>query len=142
MLRDCQAVFGAWMMRRGSIWGKGSMAAYSYRSDVMFQHCDPAGIVFYPRYFEMINAVVETMFRRINAEFHAPSRLGDVLDWTLDIRRIGGASLDAVVRASCGRQARLTAEVTLVYVDLDRMRSVRWPEDKRALLAQFKEDAA
>ena len=139
------------------------MAAYSYRSDVMFQHCDPAGIVFYPRYFEMINAVVETMFRdaldwpfaemhvrdrtgvptgRINAEFHAPSRLGDVLDWTLDIRRIGGASLDAVVRASCGRQARLTAEVTLVYVDLDRMRSVRWPEDKRALLAQFKEDAA
>ncbi|MHA6326371.1 acyl-CoA thioesterase [Roseivivax sp. CAU 1753] len=139
------------------------MAVYTFRNAVMFQHCDPAGIVFYPRYFEMINEVVETMFRdaldwpfaqmhvrdrtgvpmgRIATEFHAASRLGDVLDWTLAVTRIGGASLDAVLRAQCDVQARLTAHFTLVYVDLDRMRSVRWPEDKRAMLAHFMEDAA
>ena len=29
---------------------------------VRFEHCDPAGIVFYPRYFEMINGTVEDWF--------------------------------------------------------------------------------
>ena len=29
---------------------------------VQFAHCDPAGIVFYARYFEIINEVVEDWF--------------------------------------------------------------------------------
>ena len=29
---------------------------------IEFNHCDPAGIVFYPRYFEMTNSVVENFF--------------------------------------------------------------------------------
>ena len=29
---------------------------------VLFKHCDPAGIVFYPRYFEMVNDCVEAFF--------------------------------------------------------------------------------
>ena len=29
---------------------------------VLFKHCDPAGIVFYPRFFEMINDAVEALF--------------------------------------------------------------------------------
>ena len=67
---------------------------------VEFQHCDPAGIVFYPRYFEMISSVIERFFTdelghgfnrmhvvrrigvptaRIAVDFHAPSRLEDKL---------------------------------------------------------------
>ena len=30
---------------------------------IEFNHCDPAGIVFYPRYFEMTNHVCENFFR-------------------------------------------------------------------------------
>lgn len=137
------------------------MAVFRHETRVMFQHCDPAGIVFYPRYFEMINEVVERFFGdavgwpfhqmhsiertgvplgRISADFHTASRLGDVLDWTLSIGRIGGASLDFSVRASCGDEARLTAQGTLVLVDLDRMASIRWPATRRATLETFKED--
>ena len=29
---------------------------------IRFQHCDPAGIVFYPRFFEFTNQVVEDWF--------------------------------------------------------------------------------
>ena len=37
-----------------------------YRTiQVEFNHCDPAGIVFYPRYFEMTNSVVEIFFREV-----------------------------------------------------------------------------
>lgn len=32
---------------------------FSYRQKVLFMHYDPAGIVFFPRYFEMMNDCVE-----------------------------------------------------------------------------------
>ncbi len=138
------------------------MAVFRHQARVMFQHCDPAGIVFYPRLFEMVNAVVETFFdeavgwsfaamhgpirrgvptARIDAEFHAASRLGEVLDWTLAVERVGGASLDLAVRAACGGEARVTARATLVLVDLDAMAPVRWPDDMRAILTRHGEAA-
>ena len=44
---------------------KHSDTAQVYRSTVLvrFADCDPAGIVFYPRYMEMFNALVEDWFR-------------------------------------------------------------------------------
>ena len=39
--------------------------AFTTQRKVRFQHCDPAGIVFYPRYFEMINSVVEDWFEEV-----------------------------------------------------------------------------
>ena len=38
------------------------MAQFATEILVRFQHCDPAGIVFYPRYFEMISQSVEEWF--------------------------------------------------------------------------------
>ena len=38
------------------------MTAYQREVLVRFAHCDPGGIVFYARYFEMINGVVEDWF--------------------------------------------------------------------------------
>ena len=80
--------------------------AFVFPQKVRFQHCDPAGIVFYPRYFEMLNATIEEWFAtRLGlsfAEIHgpmgmgvptaahqtptstAPSRLGERLDFALD----------------------------------------------------------
>ena len=75
--------------------------AFFFSQRVRFQHCDPAGIVFFPRYFEMVNATVEEWFAErlgmpfaemhgptqggvptasIRADFRAPSRLGDLLE--------------------------------------------------------------
>ncbi len=134
---------------------------FTHQTRVLFQHCDPAAIVFYPRYFEMINEVVERFFGdavgwpfhqmhavervgvplgRIETEFHAASRLGDDLDWALSVTRVGGASATVTVRASCAGEARLTARATLVLVDLDRMASIRWPDDRRATLESYQED--
>ncbi|CPO21707.1 4-hydroxybenzoyl CoA thioesterase [Bordetella pertussis] len=43
--------------------------------EVRFRHCDPAGIVFYPRYFEMINDFVEEWrrWRRCSATSARPA---------------------------------------------------------------------
>ena len=41
---------------------------FTIRRQVEFNHCDPAGIVFYPRYFEMISAVVFTDMGTVEEE--------------------------------------------------------------------------
>jgi 4-hydroxybenzoyl-CoA thioesterase len=120
---------------------------------VRFQHCDPAGIIFYPRYFEMVNATVEEWFAtrlgvsfaeihgpmqrgvptaRFTAEFTAPSRLGEMLDWRLAPRRIGRASCELLVAASCGDEPRADFLQTLVWIDRASGRPVPWPDNLRA----------
>lgn len=105
---------------------------------IEFNHCDPAGIVFYPRYFEMTNSVVENFFRealdypfarlmaegmgvptvRVEMEFRAPSRLGEVLEWTLQVRRIGRSSARLRIAAHGDGSLRLQGEITLVFASL------------------------
>ena len=46
-------------------------SAFVSQVQVLFRHCDPAGIVFYPRYFEMVNDLVEEWFDRgMGLPFH------------------------------------------------------------------------
>jgi 4-hydroxybenzoyl-CoA thioesterase len=125
---------------------------YVHRRKIMFKDCDPARIVFYPRYFEMLNDTVECFFdevlgcpfealhkghavptAQIRTVFTAPSRLGDWLDFTLTCTRLGRSSLDLAFAARCGDEVRLTATSTLVHVGPDG-RSVPWPEELRKML--------
>lgn len=131
-----------------------------YRREIRieFNHCDPAGIVFYPRYFEMTNSVAENFFRdvarfpyedmmgaqagvptaRLEATFHAPSRLGELLDWRLEIRRIGRSALDLHIEAHGGGIHRLSVGATLVHVDAAG-RPQAWPGEVRDRITDFKE---
>lgn len=114
------------------------MAAFVTTRKVLFQHCDPAGIVFYPRYFEMINSVVEEWFEDvlghsfaslhmdqkkgvptagISVDFRAPSRLGEVLTFTLTPGPLGRSRIPCRIEAHGGGQLRLEGALTLVYVD-------------------------
>tara|TARA_R110002074_G_scaffold318690_1_gene489084 strand:- start:10 stop:435 length:426 start_codon:yes stop_codon:yes gene_type:complete len=134
--------------------------SYFHYIRVRFQHCDPAGIVFYPRYFEMVNQTIEDWFEtigmgfdrmhgmtasgvstaQINTRFHAPSRLGDVLRFTLIPRKIGGASLTLTVTAHSGDEMRLSCEQVLVYVSLSDGRPRPWPQPLRnAITSQLQE---
>jgi 4-hydroxybenzoyl-CoA thioesterase len=122
---------------------------YSFPQKVLFKHCDPAGIVFYPRIFEMINDAVEAMFcdllnwpfeaihrehgvptAAINVRFRAPCRHGDMLDLQLMINAIGGTSLNLTTRAVTGTVLRFEADQTLVYVDQNG-RPTPWPDSIR-----------
>lgn len=125
---------------------------YVHRRKIMFKDCDPARIVFFPRYFEMLNDTVECFFdevlgcpfealhsgyavptARIETVFTAPSRLGDLLEIALVCTRLGRSSLDLSFEASCGDEVRLTATSTLVHVGPDG-RSVPWSDDLRKVL--------
>lgn len=122
---------------------------------VLFKHCDPAGIVFYPRYFEMINDCVEAFFdevlgtpfevvmrdggvptAEIAVKFQAPSRHGDHLVLTLAAVRLGGSSFTLTIAATCAGETRFSAQSTLVYVNAQG-RATPWPAHLRAPLEQF-----
>lgn len=125
---------------------------------IEFNHCDPAGIVFYPRYFEMTNSIAENFFRdvaqapyelmmaegrgvptaRLEVTFHAPSRLGEVLDWGLEVQRLGTSALDLALRARVSEGLRVSADLTLVHVDKTG-RPKPWPAEVRQRIATFME---
>ena len=123
---------------------------------VLFRHCDPAGIVFFPQYFEMMNDCTELFFGslgypfetilqdggvptvQIETRFHAPSRHGDTLEIRLECLKVGRSSVTFSVVASAAHQTRFTAETTIVHVD-NAGKSAAWPQGLRtALDAQIK----
>ena len=126
--------------------------SFKTRAKVRFAHVDAAGIVFYPRYFEMLNAALEDWFAeaigvdfvtmhlsrgigvptaRIECEFSAPSLLGDDLDIIVTPIEVGRSSCSIRYSVFCKDQERLTADAVIVCMDLEAQRAVAWPDDMR-----------
>jgi len=117
---------------------------------VEFAHCDPAGIVFYPRYFEMINSVIEEFFAahvnhpfakmifqgkngmptaQISVSFLTPGHLGDELAFSLHFPKVGTSSATLNMNCAHQGQTRFTVEQVLVRTDLSTGKSSPWPAD-------------
>lgn len=121
---------------------------FLFSQKVLFKHCDPAGIVFYPRYFEMLNDVVEEYFSTLNysfsdfipqngvptaqihATFAAPSRMGDLLQITLTVTDIGGSSMKLGFETICQGELRFSANSVLVHIN-QHGKPTRWPDPVR-----------
>lgn len=123
-----------------------------------FGHCDPAGIVFYPRYFEMLNALIEDWFtqglgvdyaqllgpRRVgmptvqlNTEFKRVSRMGDMLTQCIAIKKLGRTSLTLAVSFEGTDGPRVAFEQVLVCTSLDTHKPLPFPDDLRAALERL-----
>lgn len=131
------------------------MTVFRHSIDVMFQHCDPAGIVFYPRFFEMMNEVTERFFnetvgwpfnrmhtidrRGIPAvstklNFHAPVRLGEIIGWSMWVTRIGRSSATLAYAGEVAGRNVLSGEAIIVHTDFESMSSLAWKSEVRAVL--------
>jgi 4-hydroxybenzoyl-CoA thioesterase len=133
----------------------------SFRSEVLvrFADCDPAQMVFYPRYLVMFNDLVEDWFREglklpfsyyhfeqqhglptvhLEVDFVAPGRLGEVLTATLAVDKVGKSSiaLDILLRGPDGSD-RVRGKVVLVVTDLRSSRAIAIPDDLRAKILQY-----
>lgn len=134
------------------------MTAFTVQIPIRFGDCDAAGIVFYPRYFEMLNRVVEDWFAgplgrsfrtlhldqkfsvptaRFEVDFRKASRMEDVLDFALRVERFGRTSCTLRVQARCGDELRLDARQTIVFVDQATMKPTPWPEDLRGAMTPY-----
>lgn len=110
---------------------------------IRFQHIDFAGIVFYPRFLEMLNGIVEDWFEEaldrpfskmhetngiptvdLKIQFKSPARLGEVITKKLWVKELRNSSV------LCGFQfvnensaTVLEGEVTLVNVSISEDRN-------------------
>lgn len=151
---EAQGLPGA-QSRQGA---KGLIKVFTRETQVRFSHCDPAGMVYYPRYLELTQWLVEDWFtqglgidfadmfarRRIGTpvatlryDFAAPSRQGDLLTLNLVLARLGGKSFTVRIEGFVGESLKLEAEQVLVMTSLANDRSIEIPEDIRAAMAGF-----
>ncbi len=131
--------------------------SFDHPQKVLFKHCDPAGMVFYPRFFEMINDTVEAFFAEcglpfdrlhkanaiptvaIATEFMAPCRLGDDLNLTLSCTKLGRTSLGLRVAARGADGPRFEAQSTIVFTKLGGQ-PTPWPDPLRTEFSRHLEE--
>lgn len=135
-------------------------AAFEKTVPVRFEDCDPAGIVFYPRYFYMINRLVEDLFEerldypwrrlhgvehrgvpavRIEIDFTRPSRQGDLLTFALDVVEVGRSAFTVRIDARCDGETRLACRMVLAYTTAGaEIRPLPMPESLRDGLLALK----
>ena len=139
------------------------MSIFRTTRTVRFSHCDPAGIIFYPRYFDLIHEAKEDWFKealdwpfapmisemrngfpivRLEADFRGPSRIGDELTIALWVPVLGGASMHLHYAVTCNGAPRLDARTVIVHVNLDTGRPLPIGEALRARIEGFRGEGA
>jgi 4-hydroxybenzoyl-CoA thioesterase len=125
---------------------------------IRFAHCDPAGIVFFPQYLVLTNALVEDWFTerlridyahligqrhiglpivKLNCEFSKPSRMGETVTLSLSVAAIGRRSIRVDIVGRCNDEVRFSAHQVLVTTSLATGQSIDIPDDIATALARF-----
>lgn len=128
---------------------------------VRFQHVDFAGIVFYPRFLEMLNNIVEDFYEEVlempfkhihktggiptvdlKVQFKKAARLGDELTKYLWVKKLGTSSMQCGFKFEhADGSLCLEGEVSLVRVDFnderDEIKASAFPEEMRARLENY-----
>src|SRR5487761_998417 len=92
--------------------------AFTRSVPIRCSHCDAAGIVYFSHYFDMFNGLIEDWYKdelkhdyaelimtgrygfpfvHIECDFKIPSMMGEVIQLTLLVERVGRSSLGIVI---------------------------------------------
>ena len=134
---------------------------FTKQEKIRFKHVDYAGIVFYPRFLEMLNDLVEDWFEEalnrpfskihetngiptvdLKVQFKKAARLGEILTKKLWVTHLGGASVTCGFRFEDEQgKTCLEGEVTLVNVaiaeDRNTIKSETFTDDMKTKISSF-----
>ena len=138
-------------------------AAFTRSVPVRFSHCDPAGIVYFPHYFDMFNGLIEDWygeelgydyakmimesqyafpFVHIECDFNIPSRIGDVIELILLVEHVGHSSLGIVIVCHRDGLERLRARMVAAMISLKTGKSVSLPQALRDKIESYRRRTA
>ncbi len=131
------------------------------KEKIKFKHVDYAGIVFYPRFLEMLNDLVEDWFEEaldrpfskmhqtngiptvdLKVQFKKAARLGEILTKKLWVKNLGSASIlcGFIFEDEQGKTC-LEGEVTLVNVAFNESRdgisAEAFSEEMKAKISKY-----
>jgi 4-hydroxybenzoyl-CoA thioesterase len=125
---------------------------------IRIQHCDAAGVVFTPQYFNLFTEVLEDWWgdelrisfrdlisthqrtiplRKFDGEFLVFSRLGDLLEFRLTVQEIRTASIKIRIEGHYSAVMRCYINMQLVQVDLTSNRVIRWSDEWREKMLTY-----
>ena len=125
---------------------------------VYWGDCDVAGIVYYPRFFDMINVLTEDWFKealgasyaelmrtqhvgfptvRVNCDFLLPCQFGEDIELSLVVASLGRASLALEFSGTVGGKPCLRAVHTLVRMSRDSYSALPIPQELRARIEPY-----
>jgi 4-hydroxybenzoyl-CoA thioesterase len=131
---------------------------FVHRTRIRFTHTDPAGYVFFPRYFEMFQAAVEDWFSdglgvsmaelvlerglglptaTTECTFYLPSRFGETLEIAVLPERVGNSSITVRFEGHIGDELRLKGKSVLVMIELTDGRPVPVGDDLRGRMEEY-----
>lgn len=134
---------------------------FTKQEKIRFKHVDYAGIVFYPRFLEMLNDLVEDWFEEaldrpfskihetngiptvdLKVQFKKAARLGEILTKKLWVINLGGASVNCGFRFEDENgKTCLEGEVTLVNVSIsngrDSIKAEPFNEEMKAKISKY-----
>lgn len=125
---------------------------------IRFSHCDPAGQVYFPRFFDLLHDALEDWFnfglhvrfadflleQRLgtptvgtHCDFLSPARFGDTLAIELTILRLGNSSIELGFNASIDGRACLKCRHTICIFSTQSLKAVPIPEALRARMLDY-----
>ena len=125
---------------------------------IRFAHCDPAGIVYFPRFFDLAHSTMEDWFasglqqplpdlirdRRIGTptvslqcEFVKPLRMGDTLRFEMRVLKAGNASLQLAYTGKKDGIEHLRMVQTIAFMALDGGSATPIPADLRPRIEEY-----
>lgn len=138
------------------------MLTNQYKWRVTWGQCDPAGIVYYPRYFEIFDNATTALFEHAlgmtkfeflkannavgypmvdtHAKFAAPTKFGDDVVVETQVVKFGKSSFDILHKLKKGNQLCVECTETRVWVgrdagDPEKINAIPIPE---SMIAKFK----
>lgn len=132
--------------------------SFTTERKIRFSHCDPAGIVYFVNFFDMVSGAVEDWFgealgwtfndmhirRRVGfpivstgCEFFKPCRLGDRLELALAIAKLGRSSIEFEVTGRVAGEEKFRARHKVAMMSLDTQRALPIPMDLREKMQPF-----
>lgn len=132
--------------------------AYTAHLPIRFGDEDAAGVVYFPRFLDFFHRVFEDLFNtegptyrelierdrtgfpavRVEVDFQAPLRFGDVFEVELSTEHIGTSSARFRYDGRCGGRDIARAFITVACIDMDSFHSKPIPADLRALFERHR----
>lgn len=131
---------------------------HKYIAPVRFTHTDPAGYVFFPRFFEMFQACVEDWFNtglevdyakqileygvglptaHVECDFSLPCKLGEKIEISLSVEKVGNSSIAILFVGRVNGEDRLHAKSVLVAISTKNGRPVPLSKELRSKLSEY-----
>jgi 4-hydroxybenzoyl-CoA thioesterase len=131
---------------------------FSVEYPILFSHCDPAGIVYFPRFFDLLHRAMEDWFTfgleerfadfimkkklgiptvGTKVDFVGPARFGDLLKVELRVAKLGSSSIELLIDSFVDGRPCFRARHTVCVFSSETYKAVPIPPELRARMEPY-----